>query len=228
MPDAPVTTTTTPPGTPGDAGAAPAGGDKGSTQTPPSTGDGKTTLVTGETKTTEGQNQPAGEPPKGDTAAQGEIQITVPKGVEFDQGMLDGFKGLAKEIGIKSEDAQKVADWYFKSAQEFVQRSQVAQEQQVVKWAEEAKADPVIGGAAFEGNLKTAQQALRQFGDPALTKLLNETGLGNNKVMIGLFARIGKAISEDRMPKGPVAAADGQKQEVPLEQTLYPTMYPPT
>jgi hypothetical protein len=228
MADGEGTTTTTTPGTPGDAGAAPAGDGKGTTQTPPA-GE-KTTQLTGEQKTTEGQkDQPAGEPPKGDDAAPGEIQITVPKGVEADQGMLEGFKGIAKDLGLKSEQAQKVADWYFKNAQEIGQKAQVAQEQQVVKWAEEAKADKEIGGPNFDANLKTAQQALRQFGDPALTKLLNETGLGNHKAMIGLFAKIGKAIAEDRMPKGPVSAGDGTQQEAkPLEQTLYPTMHPQT
>jgi hypothetical protein len=224
---APAPTTTTAPAPTGDAGAAPAGEGKGTTQTPPPAPEKTTTLTEG--KTTEGQKDPAageGKTPS-DTAPAG-IEIKVPEGVATDPGMLEGFKGVAQELGLKSEQAQKVADWYFKTSQEFTQKAQIAQEQQVVTWAEEAKADKDIGGPNWDANVKIAQSAIRQFGDPALSKLLNETGLGNHKAMIGLFAKIGKAIAEDRMPKGPVSAGDGQKQEVPLEQTLYPTMHPQT
>ena len=224
-----TTTTTTTPGTPGDAGAGAGAGTadagKGTTQTPPA--DAKATMLT-EGKTTEGEKAPAGEGTKPDDTAPGDVQINVPKGVEADQGMLDGFKGVAKELGLKSEQAQKVADWYFKTAQEANQRIQAAQEDKVLRWGEESRADKDIGGPNFDANLKIAQQAIRQFGDPALNQLFNETGLGNHKAMIGLFARIGKAIAEDRMPKGPVSAGDGVKEEVPLERTLYPTMHTQT
>lgn len=227
MPETSAATTTTTPAPAGDAGAAPAGDGKGTTQTPTPAPEKTTTLT--EEKTTEGQkDQAAGEGKTPSDTAPAVIEIKVPEGVTAEPALLDGFKGVAKELGLKSEDAQKVADWYFKASQEANQKIQAAQEQQVVTWAEEAKADKDIGGPNWDANVKTAQSAIRQFGDPALTKLLNETGLGNHKAMISVFSRIGKAIAEDRLPKGLVSAGDGQKQEVPLEQTLYPTMHPQT
>lgn len=224
--DGTTTTTTTAPVTTGDAGAGSTGEGKGTTQTPPA-GDKTTQLTSGQT--TEGKDgTPAGEGKTPNDTAPGDIQINVPQGVEADTALLDGFKGVAKDLGLKSEQAQKVADWYFEATKDANQKIMSAQEQRVLAWAEEAKTDKEIGGPNFDANLKTAQHALRQFGSPDLTKLLNETGLGNHKAVIGLFAKIGKAISEDRMPKGPVSAGDGQKEEVPLEKTLYPSMYPNT
>lgn len=224
---APTSTTTTTPAATGDAGAGTADAGKGTTQTPPA-GE-KTTALTAEAKTTGDQkDQAAGEGKTPSDTAPAAIEIKVPEGVTAEPGLLDGFKGVAKDLGLKSEDAQKLADWYFKESQAANQKSQAAQEQRVVTWAEEAKADKDIGGPNWDANLKTAQSAIRQFGSPDLTKMLNETGLGNHKAMIGLFAKIGKAIAEDKMPKGAVSAGDGQKQEVPLEQSLYPTMHPQT
>lgn len=226
------TTQAAPQGDTGSAGkqetqaTAPAG-DKGTTQAPPANAQpAKQETVL--TQTAEGNKDGAAAKPEGDKGAQTDIQITVPKGVEFDQGLIDGFKGVAKEIGLTSENAQKVADWYFKASEEAVKQMQATKESEVVKWAEEAKADKEIGGPNFDANLKTAQAALRQFGSEGLTKLLNETGLGNHKEVISLFAKIGKSIAEDKLPKGAVASGEAKKQDVPLEELLYPTMSQPT
>lgn len=194
--------------------------------------DGASTTPTKGAETTltkaapEGKGDAAGEAKASDTAP-ADIQINVPKGVAVDQGMMDSFKGIAKEIGLTTDTAQKMADWYFKTNSEAAQKFQSGREEMITKWAEEAKTDKEIGGDKFDGSVKLAQSALRQFGSPALTQILNETGLGNHREMIALFAKIGKAVSEDKTPKGPTEVGDAKPQR-DLAELLYPTMHTTT
>jgi len=220
-----VTPPAAPPAAP-DAGAPPAAppppapaGDATPPKAPP---EGTKETLLGKDEKPEGE--------KGADAAKSgdDIQITLPKGVELDDAMMTSFKGLAKEMGLDSAKAQKMADLYFANLQGAAAKGEASREAQVLQWAEEAKADKDIGGPNFDANLKIAQQAIRQFGSPELAKLLNETGLGNRKELIGLFAKIGKAVSEDRMPKGAVGAGDVKSEDVPLEKLLYPSMNLPT
>jgi len=205
---------------------APASADgKGSPQTPPA--GAKDTLLGN-------KDAPVGEKgsgetgkPEGKDAESADFQISVPKGMEVDQGMIDGFKGIAKELGLKGEQAQKVADWYFKSTEGATQKMMQQREEQILKWAEEAKSDKEIGGKEFQANLNTALKAMRQYADKEVVDLINSTGLGNHKAMIRMFAKIGKAIAEDKTPPGmPTPGADVKREEIPLERQLYPSMFP--
>jgi hypothetical protein len=69
-------------------------------------------------------------------------------------------------------------------------------------WANEAKADKELGGEKFDENLAVAKGALKAFGTPELTQLLNESGLGNHPEVLRMFYRAGKAISEDSVLLG--------------------------
>jgi hypothetical protein len=146
-------------------------------------------------------------------AAPEEIKVKFAEGVSFEQSRVEQFTKLAKEIGLKSEGAQKIADFY----SEMVKGAAEEQVAITTKWAEEAKADKEVGGAAFDQNLAVAKKALDRVGSPALKELLARSGLGNHVEVIRLFAKIGKSISEDRLP-GADPAAGGEPS---LEQQLH-------
>ena len=197
---------------------------KGTTQTP-TEGATKETLL-GSKEAPVGEKGSEAGKPEGDKAAQEDFQISVPKGYQADQGMIDGFKGVAKDLGLKGEQAQKVADWYFKATEQAAQQAQHKQEEQFVKWAEESKSDKEIGGKDFQANLNVALKAMRTYADKDAIDLINQTGLGNHKAMIRMFAKIGKALGEDKLPGAPPSPGESKQESVPLEQQLYPTMFP--
>lgn len=125
-----------------------------------------------------------------------EISIKIPEGVQFDKPYLDRFTTLAKEVGLKSDGAQKLADFYVAMQREQSEK----QVETITKWAEDAKTDKEIGGANFDQNLATAKKAMDRLASPALRELIAASGLGNHVEMIRLFATIGKSISEDKLP----------------------------
>lgn len=142
-------------------------------------------------------------------------EFQVPEGITLDTVAAEQWGGLAKELKLSQEDAQKVADL----AAGMVQRQQDAHAQLVTSWVEAAKVDQEIGGDAFAENLAIARKALETFGTPELKDVLNMTGLGNNPEVIRAFYRAGKNISEDRFipgsPKGP---------EMDMAKRMFPTM----
>lgn len=155
---------------------------------PPAPADPKQTVLTGKPPADPAAPAPTPE----------EISVKFPEGVKFEKTRLDQFTKIAKEIGLKSEGAQKMADFYV----EMRRAEATAQVEMITKWAEDAKADKEIGGSAFEENVKVAKRALDRVGSPALKELLATSGFGNHVEVIRLFAKIGKVIAEDRLPGG--------------------------
>lgn len=51
-------------------------------------------------------------------------------------------------------------------------------------------------------NIETIKRALKQFGDSELGKYFDETGKGNDPVLINFLLKVGKAMSEDTFVKG--------------------------
>ena len=67
---------------------------------------------------------------------------------------------------------------------------------QLQTWANEAKADPEIGGDKFDANIATAMKAIETFGSEDLTNILNESGLGSHPAVIKFAVKAGQALSE--------------------------------
>jgi hypothetical protein len=141
-----------------------------------------------------------------------------------DPELLTGFTKAAQEAGISAEQAQKVLDFYAQTEKGLAEKYAESQKAQTTTWLEEARQDKEIGGAKWDATVADAKKAITQMGSPALKTLLNQTGLGNHKDVIAFFAKAGRTLSEDRLPKGASAAADVPK-EISTEQALYTTMF---
>ena len=191
-----ASTTEAAPGAAGQTsgGTAPPAAD-GNIQQPDAAGDGTSeTAAAGDGTTT-----PAGAP---ETYS----DFTVPDGVVLDTAVVDGFKGLAKDLGLSQEHAQKVADVIAQQAKASAEASQGAVQAEITRvqsaWAAEAKADPEIGGDKFEENLATAKQVMEATTTPQLRMLLDKSGLGSNPEVIRHFLKIAPAFREDKHVPG--------------------------
>lgn len=162
----------------------------------------------------EGQQPASTEQPAAATAEQKrQEQPKAPESYEFKpvEGadvapeVLESFTGLAKELGLSQEAAQKVLDKMAPAIQSH-QAERIAAI--TTGWGEQSSKDQEFGGQALQENLAVAKKALDTFGTPELTKLLNESGLGNHPEVIRVFYRAGKALGEDsklitgRQPSG--------------------------
>lgn len=149
--------------------------------------------------------------PDGDKKEPIEYDLKAPEGMQLDAEALDEFKGIAKELGLENESAQKLTDLGTKLAAKWeakqVETIQAAQ----AEWAEQSKTDKRFGGDALQENLGIAKKALDTFATPELQQLLNQSGLGNHPEVINAFYNVGKAISEDKFVNGGKAPSNANQ-----------------
>ena len=143
--------------------------------------------------------------------------FTFPEGMEVDKVALEAATPVFKELNLTQDQAQKLIG--LQTAQvEAAATEQAAQwERTNDEWRETAKADPEFGGANLQGNLGHIKTFLDKFATPEFRTILDDTGLGNRKEALAVFASIGKAMSEDKVSVG-ASVNPGKK---PLEELLY-------
>ena len=138
--------------------------------------------------------------------------------------MLTEFAGIAKELNLPQEAAQRLVDLQAKASQKSAEsmKARIAEYYAPVggppdTWEGLAKADPEIGGAKFDENMTLISKARDRFGTPKLLEVLNLTGAANHPEVLRFFLRTGKAISED----GFVAARGGAGGRKPDAEVFY-------
>lgn len=155
-----------------------------------------------------------------------DLELKVPEGFEVDAEAMDALKALAKESGLKPEQAQKLVDMHVGVQKALVERADAAIAEHAKAMQAAVKADKEIGGAAFESSLKVAKATLSRFGTPELVAAVDESGLGNHPELIRLLVRVGKATSEDSSAgKHPGGVATPANSEEAHLRAMYPTMY---
>ncbi len=160
------------------------------------------------------------EPEKKAPGAPTEYEFKPPEGQTLDERVMDSFKTAARELNLTNDGAQSILDSVLPKMEEAAKEKLDGMR---AEWKELAKNDEEIGGAAFETNVKIANQALSRFGSDEMKSLLIESGLGDHPAFVRAFFRIGKAISEDTIltggPKG-IAEEDLDDPAV-QEQRMY-------
>ena len=192
---------------PAPAADAPAPAAEGSVLTPPAPADAPAPDATKtpdqiqqeadaakdkeEGKDADGKDKPTGAP-------EAYEDFTLPEGMEMDAEVLGEFKNLAKELNIPQAKAQQLIDFQTQLATKQAEEYQAAVVKQSQEWAASIKNDPEIGGENYEKSVASAIKVIQSFGDPALTELLNQSGLGNHPALFKFCHRISAAISEDK------------------------------
>lgn len=149
----------------------------------------------------EGETAPDGNDPADgittDTESEAEpYELTTPDGVNLDTDVLTDITGLARELKLDKDGAQKMLHGATAAMQRQLQATIEATR---AEWVVASQADKEIGGDKLQENLSVGVAALKRFGSPKLTALLNETGLGDHPEMIRFAFKVGKAISEDNI-----------------------------
>ncbi len=146
-------------------------------------------------------------------------ELKAADGTTLDPEALGELEGIARELKLSNEEAQKVTDIGAKLAQKWEAKQADTIQKAAAEWAATATADKEYGGEKLTESLATAKKALDAFGTPELRSLLNDSRLGNHPEVIRFMVRAGKAISEDRMVTGGAGPATAGAN---VAKSLYP------
>lgn len=146
--------------------------------------------------------------------------LTAPEGYPISEGALKGLNEVCKSANLNEEQAKAVMAYMQGNYTSFVAQQQEAMQAQAKAWIGEFQADKEFGGDKFNASLADAQRALATFDEGGtVSKMLEETGYGNNPEVLRIFARVGRALGEDKL----IGKGGGAEQK-PLEDRMYPNM----
>lgn len=155
-------------------------------------------------------------------------EFKVPEGMTIDSMAVEAFTPLFKELGLSQEKAQKLVDVYAPFVKQQVEATRQAAlteyKTMVSGWEKESVAELGKNGSDAKQELAFAAKGRDMFATPELIKLFStdETGLGNHVEVVKFFAKVGKAISGDKLADGKSAANDSSEDAV--ARRMYPTM----
>lgn len=141
--------------------------------------------------------------------------LTLPDGSPFQESDLIGFASEAKALGLTNDAAQKLVD---------TRAEQIRQAADT--YLEELRADPILGGAKFEESVDLAVKGRDVLFPPGSEEadLINDwferTGLGNHRLLVRAFARLGAKVAEDGTTN-PRGSGGEPKKERTVGQILY-------
>lgn len=127
----------------------------------------------------------------------GKYQLTMPDGVELDQGLLDALGPTMAELKLSNGHAQMLVDKYIEQQQASATQRQEDWAKTIQGWADDAQKDPEMGGAKWDATKAAALSAVTRFGTPELKNYLEVSGAGNHPEIIRLMAKVGAMIGED-------------------------------
>lgn len=155
------------------------------------------------------EQKPVGAPEK--------YEFKAEAGQAFDDKVIAAYSDVARELNLPQDAAQKILDkvapvMQARLGEQFLE----SRDRQFAEWKSQAEADKEFGGANLKASLTAAAKVIDKFGGDELRTMLNQTGLGNHPAMLRVFAKVGKAISDDgfvsgeRKPSnnGPMTMAD--------------------
>lgn len=127
----------------------------------------------------------------------------------------------ARELGLTSEQAQKLLERESAAEVKRNERSQLAFEEVKQGWKDASMKDPEIGGDKLAENAERAHRLAEKYASPKLKKDLSELGWGNNPEVIRMFSKIEQDLmANDTLVNGsPSGTRSGPKND---EDVFYP------
>lgn len=157
------------------------------------------------------------EPEGGDPASQEVVyDLTFSEDVTVDEDLKSEFVGMAKELSLNKEQAQALADFHVKNQRATLDKWA----ETVTSWKEATQKDKEVGGKDFNQKVAVARKALKEYGTPELTAVLDTYGMSNHPEVIRLFYRVGKTLKEDSVESG--GQPKGEVRDI--AKLLFPNM----
>jgi hypothetical protein len=142
----------------------------------------------------------------------------VPQEYEVEnQELFTQFKEIAFQAGILPKQAEQMLQWYAKNeeAQAIAQ-----QEAQTRYYQDGIKALQNEYGQAFDSKLYLAQQAVKNFCSEEVVQMLDQSGLGNDPVVVKFFVGLGELLSEDTNPGTGIKSMDGRLSPAEAQEQI--------
>ena len=124
-------------------------------------------------------------------------ELTVPEGYTVDDNLMAEFTGVAHELGLNNDQANRLAGMHTKIMTDAFQALNEARTAEVTGWGEAAKQEL---GKDYDGTLREVAVGLSEIEKniPTLRQAMDKTGFGNTVEGIRLMATIGKLLGEDQ------------------------------
>ena len=133
-----------------------------------------------------------------DKAEDYKFELPDVPGITWSPEKIGTFLQVAHKAGFTDRQVQDALNWYAGDVKSSTESYKTTQTTAVQKLKEE-------WGGQFDRKAVLAQRAVQHYGGPELVKVLDDTGLGNNPVLIRLFADIGENLAEDGFISGKVS-----------------------
>ena len=148
--------------------------------------------------------------PKQEEQVEYDFKATIPEGTELDEAITKEYSEIARSMNLTNEQANQVAAFGIKYAQQVADTVRAQQNEQVAKWGEAAKAEM---GANLNTIMSTAGAGIEavEKAVPGIRQALNETGAGNRIEVIRAFEMLGKLVQADPGKLVDVSASEPQK-----------------
>ena len=132
--------------------------------------------------------------------------VKLPEGMELDNDLTAEFSGIAKDMGLSQEKADKLMGMGIKLSSKLQERFEAsikeAHQNQIKAYKTMLNTDPEIGGAKLKQSLLEANAAYDAFVSEEAAKLLSDSGLNNHPAIVKVFRKIGKQIKDDTIKGG--------------------------
>ena len=148
-----------------------------------------------------------------------EVTVKLPSGSGLSEADANEIAAIAKDEKLTQAQTDKLVATTENVVKRYQDRQQELLESTQDEWEASVKADKEIGGENENLSIRYAQKAINQFGNDEFKKELEVTKLGSHPEVIRVFARIGRAISDDTLvsPKETIVTPKS------MAEVLYPT-----
>ena len=162
------------------------------------------------------KSKPAGAPEK-------YSDFKLPDGFELQTETMTEATGVFKELGLTQVQAQKLVDFYGKTALASAEAPIKHWQDTQKAWRDEIKADPEIGGKL--GDVKaTIGKAYALLGDAKLVQSFRDamdlTGAGNNPAFVKTMFKLASMLTEG----GHVAGSTPKPKPGSAAEAMYPNL----
>ena len=143
-------------------------------------------------------------------------ELQLPKDSLLKQEHVDKVAAEAKARGLSNEDAQKLLERDNSVVSGYLEQTKQNLTELSNKWVDQIKADKELGGEKFNENAELAKRVVGRFATDDFKKVLSESGFGNHPELVRVFARIGRAMSSDKLviPGSNVATKSKSMEDV--------------